>query len=67
MNLFQREACQVEVLLGADNVDLFAVVYGFADEWHILQTEQRDIPAQNLVNASKSALDCPIEGSLAKD
>lgn len=39
MDLLEREACQVQVLLGSNDVDLFAVVYSFANEWHILQAK----------------------------
>ncbi len=43
VNVVQGEAGQVEVLLWADDVDIFPVVYYFADERHILETEERNL------------------------
>ena len=43
VNVVQGEAGQIEVLLWADDVDIFPVVYYFADERHILETEERNL------------------------
>ena len=67
VNLFQGVSGQVEMLFRANDVDLFAIVERLADKRHILQTEQSDVSSQDLSGAPKSALDCPVEGTLAEN
>ena len=55
------------MLFRANDVNFFAIVDRLADERHILQTEQSYVSSQDLSSAPKSALDCPVEGTLTED
>ncbi len=67
VHLFQGVSGQVEMLFRANDVDFFAIVYGLADERHILETEQSDVSSQDFSGAPKNALDCPVECTLAEN
>ena len=55
------------MLLGPDNVDLFAVVECLTDEGNVLQTEQRDVPPHDLCGTAECVLRLPVESTLSKD
>ena len=67
VNFLERIAGQVEVLLGPDDIDFFAVVESLADERDILQTEEGYVAADNLVDTAKCTLRLPVECALAED
>ena len=64
--IIQGEAGQVKVLLRADYVNIFPIVDYFTDEWHILETEQRNLALYDLLGATKCVLRRPVECSLAE-
>ena len=67
MDLLERVTCQVEVLLGPNDVDLFAVVESLADERHVHETEESDVAAGDLLGATHGVGGLPVEGALTED
>ena len=67
VHFLKRVAGQVEVLLWPYDIDFFPVVESLADEGNILQTEEGDVAAVDLVDTSKCTLRLPVERALAED
>ena len=55
------------MFLGSNDVHLFTIIESLADEWHIHQTEQSDVPSLNLVGTSHGLGGLPVECTLSKD
>ena len=67
VHFLKRIARQVEVLLGPYDIDFFPVVECLADEGDILETEEGDVAAGDLVDTTKCTLRLPVECALAED
>jgi len=67
VHFLERVACDVEVLLGSNDVHLFAVVESLADEGHILQAEKGDVPLHEFSGATECELSLPVKGALSED
>ena len=60
-------ASAIEVFLGPNNIDTLPVVDRLADEGDILEREEGDVPAHELLSPAKSMLSLPVEGTLTED
>ena len=67
MDTLDRITGAVEVFLGPNDIDTLSVVDRFADEGDILEREEGDVPAHELLSPTKRMLSLPIEGTLAED
>jgi len=44
VDMLEFVASQIQMLFLADDVNVATVVHNFANKWHVLQTEKRDLP-----------------------
>lgn len=64
-HVIERVGASKQEFLWANDVDIFAVVDGFANKWHVLKTEDCQLLALDPITEGVLALE--IEASLAKD
>jgi len=67
MDFFKGMASEVKVLLGSNDVHVFPVVYNFANERNVLQTENRNVFFLDFLRSTEGELSLPVECSLSED